>query len=390
MKKKYMMAACACMSCILLGSGTYVYARPETSVTNHFSTGVVDIDLNEYELTANGGEEPFKNYTGKKGENPLILPGDDISKIPRITNDGNDCYVRAKLEFSGTDEDLESELYGFPDGWEKHEDGYYYYKNILKTGENVDIFEGLKIPTDFPQTEEGKTFTLRINVDAIQSKNFSPDWNDRSPWGKVEIQDCIREGYDIATFKQAENQSMRVEYQGSSKKLFSNPDDFFRNFPVMMPGDTYNESAGLVNNSKTPIKLYFRSEVTDKSPLLDEINIKIYSTIDGNRKMIYKGPLVNSQITDNILLGTIPANATGTLEYKLDVPKELDNQYTILASYVKWIFSTEPIVAGKSGNERVQTGDSSMIGVYLVAGGLFFAAGAYAIWNDEERKKERG
>ena len=25
MKKKYMMAACACMSCVLLGSGTYVY-----------------------------------------------------------------------------------------------------------------------------------------------------------------------------------------------------------------------------------------------------------------------------------------------------------------------------------------------------------------------------
>lgn len=91
MKKKYMMAACACMSCVLLGSGTYVYARPETSVTNHFSTGVVDINLDEYELTANGGEEPFRDYTGKKGENPLIMPGDDISKIPRITNRKKEC-----------------------------------------------------------------------------------------------------------------------------------------------------------------------------------------------------------------------------------------------------------------------------------------------------------
>lgn len=99
MKKKYMMAACACMSCVLLGSGTYVYARPETSVTNHFSTGVVDINLDEYELTANGGEEPFRDYTGKKGENPLIMPGDDISKIPRITNDGNDCYVERNWNF---------------------------------------------------------------------------------------------------------------------------------------------------------------------------------------------------------------------------------------------------------------------------------------------------
>ena len=208
MKKKYMMAACACMSCVLLGSGTYVYARPETSVTNHFSTGVVDINLDEYELTANGGEEPFRDYTGKKGENPLIMPGDDISKIPRITNDGNDCYVRAKLEFSGTDVDLEKELYGFPSGWEKHDDGYYYYKNILNTGDKIDIFEGLKIPTDFPQTEEGKTFKLKIDVDAVQSKNFTPNWDDRSPWGDVEIQDCIRDGYDIATFKKADNQSL--------------------------------------------------------------------------------------------------------------------------------------------------------------------------------------
>ena len=126
------------MSCVLLGSGTYVYARPETSVTNHFSTGVVDINLDEYELTTNGGEEPFRDYTGKKGKNPLIMPGDDISKIPRITNDGNDCYVRAKLEFSGTDVDLEKELYGFPSGWEKHDDGYYYYKNILNTGDKID------------------------------------------------------------------------------------------------------------------------------------------------------------------------------------------------------------------------------------------------------------
>ena len=385
MKKKYMMAACACMSCVLLGSGTYVYARPETSVTNHFSTGVVDINLDEYELTANGGEEPFRDYTGKKGENPLIMPGDDISKIPRITNDGNDCYVRAKLEFSGTDVDLEKELYGFPSGWEKHDDGYYYYKNILNTGDKIDIFEGLKIPTDFPQTEEGKTFKLKIDVDAVQSKNFTPNWDDRSPWGDVEIQDCIRDGYDIATFKKADNQSMRVEYQGSSKKLFSNPDDFFQNFPVMMPGDTYKESAGLVNNSKTPIKLYFRSEVTDKSELLDEVKIKIYATIDGKRSLIYNGPMVNSQITDNILLGTIPANATGTLEYKLDVPKELDNQYTLLSSYVKWIFSTEPI---ESGRERVQTGDSNVIGLCMVAGGMFFAVGAYAIWKDEERKKK--
>lgn len=68
MKKKYMMAACACMSCVLLGSGTYVYARPETSVTNHFSTGVVDINLDEYELTPMEGKSHSGIIPERKGK----------------------------------------------------------------------------------------------------------------------------------------------------------------------------------------------------------------------------------------------------------------------------------------------------------------------------------
>ena len=75
-----------CLSLIFCLSGGLVYAMPETSVDNHFETGLVDIELDEYQLDEEGKEEP---YTDKQN----ILPGATISKIPRIHNEG-DVYKR--------------------------------------------------------------------------------------------------------------------------------------------------------------------------------------------------------------------------------------------------------------------------------------------------------
>lgn len=376
-------AAMAALSVLLCASGSYIYASTETSVTNHFETGIVDIELEEYE-EVDGELQPFRDYTGEPGMNPVITPGMDISKIPRITNEGNDCYVRAKLTFRETQADLEDDLCGFPDGWEKHKDGYYYYDKILYTGDEIDIFKGLKVPTDFPQEEEGQKFYLDIDVDAIQSKNFVPDFEADSPWGPVEIQQCIHEdGYDISSFKKADHQKLEVEYQGKSEKLFSRPDDFFQNFPVMMPGDKYQEHADLNNDSHSDIKLYFRSEVKDDSILLDEVKLKLTSKINGQTKTIYEGPLSDSQITDNILLGVIPKEESGSLDFELIVPPELDNQYTILNSYVKWIFSTEPIVEGTG---KVQTGDQGFMGLYLLFGGVLVGCAAATLYETDKKK----
>lgn len=381
--RKFLMTCCAGLSFIFLFSGSVIYAMPETSVTNHFGTGIVDIELDEYELTADGQEQPFRDYTGEEGMNPLILPGTDISKIPRITNEGNDCYVRAKLTFRDIDVELEDDLYGFPEGWTKHADGYYYYDQILETGDEIDIFKGLLIPIDFPQSEECKTFYLDIDVDSIQSKNFTPDFESDSPWGPVEIQDCIKEDmYDITTFKSVDDQTLTVIYQGDSKELFSNPDDFFINFPVFLPGDEFSDEAELKNNSKTPIKLYFRSEVTHDSDLLEKLNLTITSEINGKVVHIYDGPMKNSIIEDNLLLGTIPAGAWGTLKFTVTVPPELDNYYTILNSYVKWIFSTEPI-------ETVKTGDNGNVGLMFISAGIVFAMAAFLLREKEEKKKRR-
>lgn len=84
MKKKYMMAACACMSCVLLGSGTYVYARPETSVTNHFSTGVVDINLARTKQSSQNKLKKMQKRTSQIWGFPLSLSMFKISKTKKI------------------------------------------------------------------------------------------------------------------------------------------------------------------------------------------------------------------------------------------------------------------------------------------------------------------
>ena len=96
MRKRWI-GVIAMLSMLLTVSGAGIYARTTTSVTNHFDTGIVDIDLNEYQLGEDQELEPWE-------DNPMLLPGSKISKIPEVTNAGNDCWVRIKLEF----EDVEA------------------------------------------------------------------------------------------------------------------------------------------------------------------------------------------------------------------------------------------------------------------------------------------
>lgn len=355
---------------ILSGCGL-IYAMISVDVTNHFETGIVDITLTEYQKV--GDTEILWE------DNPTVMPGDIVSKIPRIHNDGNDCYIRAKLAFRDTDEVSEDNLLGITDKWVKADDGYYYYTEILPHGEDTDIFRAVSIPDDLPEDTQGQTFYIDIDVDAIQSKNFTPQFNTAAPWGSVEILDCGKEGqYDISTFKQSDTQSFRIEYQGGIERLVKNSDDFFSNFPYLMPGDTYSDSASIVNDGDEDMKVYFRSAAEDPSDLLDKIQLTITTEIDGVTKVFYQGCLRAPELADNVILGIIPANSVGQFRFEISVPSELNNQYTIQDSLVKWIFSTEFIpnpsnpTTGEDPAIRLSMG---LMAVSIVGMGFIIIAG---------------
>ena len=251
----------------------------------------------------------------------------------------------------------------------KAEDGYYYYTNIVKNNEEVDFFKGLIIPNDFVQEAEGSEFSLKVDVDAIQSKNFNPDFNAKEPWGAIEILECEKEGeYDISTFKTIDNQSLEIIYQ-NTKELITNEDDFFTNFPVLLPGDIYSDSVTINNNSSSnDIDLYFRTETVDDSELLEKITLKITKVINEKEEVIYEGPLKANSLNENLLLGKINKTTKNCkFNFTISVPTELNNQYTILSSKVKWIFSTTPYEEIEQSNTEnledsepiVQTGDTN-------------------------------
>ena len=163
---------------IFVISAFCVYGASQTSVTYEVKTGKVQIHMETF-TERNGKEEVWK-------EDKDILPGAVLSKIPRIYNDGAECYVRAKVDFicnKNTKKNLTMKnIQGISHKW-KQAGEYYYLKDSLKTGENVNFFTGIRIPGEWEQEEEdGDSWDVKIQAEAIQTENFKPDFDSPDPW----------------------------------------------------------------------------------------------------------------------------------------------------------------------------------------------------------------
>ena len=356
MNRKRKIAIILCSAVVTLGIGT-AFGETVASVVNNFNTGIVDIDLQQYEIV-NGEEVESMGVTE-------VMPGRQVSRIARITNEAYDCYVRAKVAFSK--EDLsEEDLYGISEDWVRKDDGYYYYTKVLKTDESTDLFEGVSIPTDFSQELEEQRLNLDVNVDAIQSRNFNPNFNNGNPWGDVEILERKQGDYEMSQFKMNEDSNVfTVEYKGASEGLVINKDDFFSDFTTMMPGDVLEHDIELKNTGDNKIDLYFNTETVDDSELLDAIQLQI--SVDG--KEIYNGSINAEELNDKIKLGNY---GDGKMSFKVTVPAELNNHYSLLDSKVKWVFSADEQEPGGGISQvidkinPVKTGDPTVIAGWIV------------------------
>lgn len=359
MKQKRIYSVLLLVSFLMCVSGTAIYALPEASVINRFETGNVDIRIDEYSEV-----DGKKTKSEKRFEN--ILPGQFLSNIPVITNQGSECYIRVKPVFEGTDFLSGKDLEGITDDWIWAEDGFLYYKKTLSRGEKISVFQGIRIPDDFPQEDmQEKEIKLYLQADSIQSANFQPDFSEKLPWGQVEILTSKKtDQYHIRSLAESENTEFKIEYQGNMKAMIIEGDDFFANFPALMPGDTYGDNISLENSELEEMKFYFKSEIIRHDEILRKIKLSIITDIEGQKKVVYQGPLEGTEITDSILLGQISQKEKGKFSFMLSVPEELNNDYTQLSSCVKWIFSTEEIP------ESVQTGDSGIFAYALIGGGI--------------------
>lgn len=104
-----------------------------------------------------------------------LKPGISFKKDVKVVNLGpSDCYVRIKAVF--TDGGMEKYCtldYNDQDFVYDKEDGYYYYKSVLKEGEKTpSLFTTVKITEDAPENSM-KDFDILVYTESYQSKGFS-------------------------------------------------------------------------------------------------------------------------------------------------------------------------------------------------------------------------
>lgn len=175
-RKKLIVAGAVILGFVLGSSGTNAYLTSYDLVENRISAGNNTTTI----------EEEFPT--------PSPLPGDedsDISKTVWVMN-GNgqgdtasvDCYVRMSVAYSNSDIGRAVILKQIDrTNWAETEDGFYYYKKILRTGEKTPpLFTGIFVDSsklEKTYLDQIDAFEVQIYEESVQALGFD-DY--RSAW----------------------------------------------------------------------------------------------------------------------------------------------------------------------------------------------------------------
>ena len=176
--------------------------------------------------------------------------------------------------------------------------------------------------------------------------------------------------------------------------------DLFGNFKNLMPGDSVSETITIQNVARDCdyIKLYIRAvphgsgnglsgevaEIEDSVASMQNFLSQLYREVYQGSSRIYSGsPDELDGFRDNVYMGRYKKNQGTTLTVTLNVPVDLDNEYSFRAGEVDWVFTVE--CYDESG-KLIQTGQNNWpIAVLLSLGVVVMAAGVVMI----SRKRKR-
>lgn len=323
-----------------------IYAMSNQITNGVISTGAVDIKLDIYRLD---GQSQLINYDndGKK-----VFPGEIISYIPKVSNIGENCYLRVKIEYVNDSVNFSNYVTGFSNELTKIGE-YYYYNKVFNSEDVLKIFDTIKIPENIEQITDEKRIKIKIIAQAIQERNFEPDYSLGDPWKGITPTESIDISHDIERELEID-----INYEDGIRNDFIVPANFFENLKKSMPGDSFTNSLEIKNSNKNSVKYFLRfttDGLIDKDiELLSKMNLTILNQAG---QVLYNGKLLQ---TDNILLGEYKLNQTDKLTFNVSVPMDLGNEYILLNPKASLVFSAEykekDIIKRKSKNP--ETGDT--------------------------------
>lgn len=185
MKQKIIAVICIVALAVTLGAVTFSTVAYFTNVNNArnvITTGGFDFVINE--TTDSGEKFPIDGVE--------VLPGDTVSKIVTGENKSNHpMYFRIKLT-KGVDDELltvgDRITMDIDTKYWTYKNGYYYYNTAIGAHEETKpLFT--KVYIDGPSIDNeylGKSFTLKVSGQAVQSENNGKTVFDATGWPDAE------------------------------------------------------------------------------------------------------------------------------------------------------------------------------------------------------------
>ena len=164
---KLLAVAFAASVLTFMSQGTLAYYSTVGRATNVVTSGNIQFIIHE---TTDQGTEFSKDGV-------YIVPGDIVSKRVSIESDcEHPFYLRVKVVYGINSEELTAEdcfkLNINEEHWELH-DGWYYYKEVVDPDETTPyVFSHVEmVGSKVDNRYIGKTLTLTVNAQAVQSEN---------------------------------------------------------------------------------------------------------------------------------------------------------------------------------------------------------------------------
>ena len=318
----------------LVGALCYGAVRTGGEIWSRLETGGVKI-----------GVETFCVEDGQKVKMDPRLRVDcrqPVSYVPRITNRGTKCYLRVRLLGKAGSQvfPLQEELDGVGEGWlQKGE--YLYYEKPVSYGEAIDVCQAFRLPDrwDFYQD---KTLQVQVDADAVQDKNFHPDFSSEHPWGEVVVTASrIEAGNRLEAVEPVGDDLQRAEGQPCSviadreNGMVLDQDGFFPHI-MFLPGDSHTETLQLSNQETHKIQILMKAE-WEKSSFLDQMQLRI-----DNGGGFYDGVLTGAELRDYRPLATLEPGETRMVDVTLSFPESADNPYQQSSDDIRWCFAIKP------------------------------------------------
>lgn len=362
--KKVWTTILLCSAFVLLGI-TGIYALPKVYILYQANTGKVDIQLSEY-MRKDGKEVPWKNQ-----EN--VLPGRFISKIPRIKNEGAECYVRAKVSFLAQNQSERpldwQAIEGMDSNWIQ-EGEYFYYTKSMKPGETIDLFQGIQIPAEWKSQEEENKWEADVRVEAVQAECFAPDFTKEDPWGMKIRTFEVQQALDgKAQIQEGETEQLELCIADKMQGFTMEQEGCMKNLGTFVPGKEQTGSVKLKNGTELQREVFFWAESQELNELMKKMELTVLLDEKDGKKILYQGQITEDMLEERLSLGKFAPKEEKEVLFTYKLPEDADNTYTMKKGQVKFWFTTgEP--ESRKIVTAVSTGDSQKMEWYIFYSGL--------------------